>query len=255
MCSVEPQRVTNQKRVILVVGSLVAVVALVLGIIIATQDDDDPETTGSSSTTTTVAPSSTTTTAASTTSTTIDPDDLDLAAFPDLRSGDRYDDPVSLVRAFATEVLGFDTDLRLSELQQGDARSGEVVVSPATGSLETTVAVRQLADGAWVVVAANTPTIQLETPIARTRLASPQPLIGAASAFEGNVLVQLYADGSNAPIGATNVLGRGDGVLGDFEGEIEFDDPTGATHGVLVLTSDSGEDGAPIEAAVLRVLL
>jgi hypothetical protein len=249
---VEPQRVTNQKRVILVVGSLFALVALGLGIVIATQDDDDPEATGASSTTSS-STTATSTTAASTTSTTLDPEDLDLAAFPDLRSGDRYDEPVALVEAFATEVLGFDTDLRLSEFQQGDSRSGEVVVSPAVGERETTVAVRQLADGSWVVVGAQTPTIQVETPIARTRISSPQPLIGAASAFEGNVLVQLYADGSNAPIGATNVLGRGDGVLGDYDGALTFTPPDGATHGLLVFSEASAEDGTTIAATALRV--
>ena len=51
--------------------------------------------------------------------------------------------------------------------------------------------------------------------------------------------VQLYADGSNAPIGATNVLGRGDGVLGDFSGTLSFTVPEGATHGVLVLSEGS----------------
>ena len=56
-------------------------------------------------------------------------------------------------------------------------------------------------------------------------------------------------DGTQEPVAETFVTGRGDGVLGDFTGELTFDDPTGATHGVLVLTSDSGEDGAPIEAS------
>ena len=56
--------------------------------------------------------------------------------------------------------------------------------------------------------------------------------------------VRLYADGVQEPIGETFVTGRGDGVLGDFTGEIEFTNDTGATHGVLVLNSASGEDGA-----------
>jgi hypothetical protein len=245
--------VTNQKRAIFVVGALIAVVALVLGVVIAAQDDDDTDSATSSSTTTTAPPDTSSTTAASTTTTTIDPGDLDLAAYPDLRSGDRFDDPVGLVRAFATEVLGFDTDLELSAFQQGDSRSGEVVVSPAVGNLETTVAVRQLADGAWVVLGADTTTIQLDTPVARTRISSPQPLIGRASAFEGNVRVELYADGSNAPIGATNVLGRGDGVLGEFTGDLTFSVPEGATHGVLVLSEGSAEDGTTVAATAIRV--
>ena len=50
--------------------------------------------------------------------------------------------------------------------------------------------------------------------------------------------VRLYADGVQEPIGETFVTGRGDGVLGDFTGEIEFTNDTGATHGVLVLLGD-----------------
>jgi hypothetical protein len=249
---VEPQRVANQKRAIFVVGALIAVVALVLGLVIAAQDDDEPDATTATSTSTT-ASSTTSTAAASTTSTTVDPDDVDLAAYPDLRSGDRFDDPVGLVRAFATELLGFDTDLVLSDFRQGDSRSGEVVVSPAVGTQETTVAVRQLADGAWVVVGADTPTIQLDTPVARTEITSPQPLIGRASAFEGNVRVELFADGSNAPIGATNVLGRGDGVLGEFTGDLSFTVPEGATHGLLVLSEGSARDGTTVAATAIRV--
>lgn len=244
---------TNQKRAIFVVGSLLAAVALILGIVIATDDDDDDAETTASSTTTTTTSTPTSTTAASTTTTTIDPADLDLAAFPDLRSGDRYDDPVALVRAFATELLGFDTDLVVSDFQPGDNRSGEVVIAPAAGRQETTVGVRQLADGAWVVVGAQTATIQLDTPVPRTRISPPQPLIGRASTFEGNVLVQLYVDGSNAAIGATNVLGRGDGVLGDFEGELAFTVPQGATHGLLVLSEGSADDGTTVAATAIRV--
>ena len=62
-----------------------------------------------------------------------------------------------------------------------------------------------------------------------------------------------WADGSNAPIGATNVLGRGDGVLGDFEGELAFTVPEGATHGVLVLSEASAEDGTTVAATAIRV--
>jgi hypothetical protein len=69
------------------------------------------------------------------------------------------------------------------------------------------------------------------------------------------VNVLLYVDGTQEPIAETFVTGRGDGVLGDFTGELTYDDPTGATHGVLVLTGESGEDGAPVETSVIRVKL
>ena len=119
----------------------------------------------------------------------------------------------------------------------------------------TVVLVRQLEDDTWFVIGATTDSIQLATPAAGATIASPQPLIGMAYAFEGTVNVRLYVDGTQEPIAETVVTGRGDGVLGDFTGELNFDDPTGATHGVLVLTSASGEDGAPVEASVIRVEL
>jgi len=51
------------------------------------------------------------------------------------------------------------------------------------------------------------------------------------------------------------VTGRGDGVLGDFTGELEFTDDTGATHGVLLLNGTSGEDGGATEVYAIRVRL
>ena len=98
------------------------------------------------------------------------------------------------------------------------------------------VLVRQLGDGSWFVIGATTETIVLTTPANGARITSVQPLLGEASAFEGHVDVALYADGRGSPIATTFVTGRGDGVLGQFEGGLDFDVPDGATHGTLVLT-------------------
>ena len=206
MVAVEPQRVTNQKRAIFVVGSLVGVVALVLGILIATRGRRRRR----AATTTRRrrrrrAPSTDVDHAApSTTSTTIDPDDLDLAAFPDLRGGDRYDDPVRPgpgVRHRGARLRHRPRRRRRSS--QGDTRSGEVVVSPQPRH-----------HGRPRSPCASSPTVRgWSSARPRRRSGSTRrspgrasarrsPLIGAASAFEGNVLVQLYADGSNAPIGS-----------------------------------------------------
>ena len=50
---------------------------------------------------------------------------------------------------------------------------------------------------------------------------------GQAATFEGNVLVQVREDGmlDGANLGFGPVTGRGDGVLGDFAGDIAFDRP------------------------------
>ncbi len=145
--------------------------------------------------------------------------------------------PESAARAFATEFAGF-TDPVIGEFQQGDARSGEVEVRGFADGAPSVVLLRQLEDDAWYVIGVSTDSIRLTTPQIGDTLTSPQPLEGQAYAFEGNVQVRLYADGVQEPIGETFVTGRGDGVLGDFTGEIEFTNDTGATHGVLMLLSD-----------------
>ena len=143
----------------------------------------------------------------------------------------------------------------IGEFQQGDARSGEIEIRAFADGAPTVVVLRQLEDDAWYVIGVSTDSIRLTTPAIGDTLTSPQPLEGQAYAYEGNVLVRLYADGVQEPIGETNVTGRGDGVLGDFTGEIEFTNDTGATHGVLLLISPSGEDGGAVEASAIRVRL
>ena len=110
----------------------------------------------------------------------------------------------------------------LGEFQQGDARSGEIELRSFAEGAPSVVLLRQLEDDAWYVIGVTTDSIRLTTPAIGDTLASPQPLEGQAYAYEGNVLVRLFADGVQEPIGQTNVTGRGDGVLGDFTGELEF---------------------------------
>lgn len=247
----------TQRRWIYAVGAVAAVAALVLGLVLASDDGDDDE--AEPTTTTQVDPTSSSSTTAGPTSTTVaaSADDVDLAVFPDVAGGERFEDPVALVRAFATQVLGFDTDLEVGELQEGDSRSGEVVVRGETETgrgPDTTVAVRRISDDSWVVVTAFTESIQLVAPEAGMPVGSPLELEGSAYAFEGQVDVALYADGEAAPIATTFVTGRGDGVPGEFTGQLEFEVPEGATHGVLVLSEPSAQDGTTWRAIAIRVL-
>ena len=242
----------NRKRLLIGLGSAAAVLAVVAGVLAVTQDDDEPVTTELTTTTT----EGTTTTEATTTTSepafaTVDPDQ---PVFPDPTTSQRFDDPVAAATAFATELAGF-SDPTVGPFMEGDARSGEVEVRAFPDGAPTTVLVRQLEDDAWWVIGAETESIQLATPAARDTITSPQALTGQAYAFEGTVAVRLYVDGVQEPVAETFVTGRGDGVLGDFEGELAFTAPAGATHGVLVLLSQSADDGATTEAQVLRVLL
>jgi hypothetical protein len=247
----DAQRSDNRRRVLLGLGAAAAVVAIAIGVVALTDDDEEPVSSDGTTTTTTEP---TTTTEESTTTTaafpTVDPD---VPVYPDPTTSQRFDDPVAAAQSFATWV-GF-TEPVVGDFQQGDARSGEVEVRAFEDGAPTVVLLRQLEDDAWWVIGATTESIQLATPEPGATIASPQDLVGQGYAFEGNIAVRLYADGVQEPIAETFVTGRGDGVLGDFSGQLEFSDDSGATHGVLVLNGTSGEDGGATDVAVIRVLL
>lgn len=251
----DAQHDDNRKRLAIGIGAAAAVIAVVAGALLLTNDDDDTPVT--SDTTTTEAPTTTTeptttTTVESTTTVPFQTVDPSVPVFPDPTTSRRFDDPVALVQAFATDLVGY-SDPIVGELMQGDSRSGEVELRGFAEGDPTIVLVRLLEDDTWFVIGAVTDSIQLTTPEPGDQITSPQALAGSAYAFEGTVDVRLFADGDTEPIAETFVTGRGDGVLGDFTGELTFSAPPGVTHGVLVLSSGGGEDGAPIYAQVLRV--
>ena len=248
----DAQRSDNRKRVLLGLGAAAAVVALVVGaIVLSSDDDDEPVATDGTSTTTTEA--TTTTTEATTTTTTFEGVDPAVPVFPDPTTSQRFDSADAAARGFAAWV-GY-TDPVFGEYQAGDSRSGEIAIRSFPGGAPSVVALRQLEDDSWYVLGVSTDSIRLTTPQPGDTLTSPQPLVGQAYAYEGNVLVRLFADGVQEPIGQTNVTGRGDGVLGEFSGELTFTNDTGATYGVLVLNGTSGEDGSPVELSAIRVAL
>jgi hypothetical protein len=246
----DAQRATNRNRLLLGVAAAAAVVALVVGALALTGDDDkriDAADTTTSEVTSTTAPTTTESTTA------VVPATVDQAApvFPDPSTSRRFDDPVALTQAFASELLGF-RDPIIGAFAAGDSRSGEVEVWANPRGAPTTVVVRQLEDDTWFVLGAIVDSIRLDTPEPGATISSPQPLAGAAFAFEGHVAVRLFVDGVAEPIAETFVLGRGD-EMGDFSGELTFDLPAGAQHGVLVLFEPSAQDGSATAATVIRV--
>ncbi len=253
MAPMDAQPDDTRKRWLIGLGAAVVAAAAVVAVLALTGDDDEPVATDAT-TTTTEATTTTTTEDTTTTTAAFETVDPDVPVYPDPTTSQRFDDPIALVTAFARDFVGF-SDPVVGDYAAGDNRSGEVEVRGFAAGAPTTVLVRQLEDDTWFVIGAVTDSIQLATPESGATISSPQPLAGMAYAFEGTVVVQLYVDGTQEPIADTFVTGRGDGVLGDFTGELEFEDTTGATHGVLLLTSNSGEDGAPIEAAAIRVKL
>jgi hypothetical protein len=247
----DAERATNRNRWLIGIGSVAAAAAVIVGVLALT-DDDDPEVDTVGTTTTSTTDGTTITEATSTTFTAPAEVDPSVPVFPDAATGRRFDDPVVVASTFATEVLGF-RDPVVGELLAGDSRSGEVEVRSFAAGRPTVILVRQLEDGHWYVLGAVAESIRLDVPEAGATLTSPQPLEGAASAFEGTVQVLLYADGEVEPVSETFVTGSGSGELGDFSGELELSVPPGVEHGVLVLLEASAEDGRTVAATAIRV--
>ncbi|MGH9038902.1 MAG: Gmad2 immunoglobulin-like domain-containing protein [Acidimicrobiia bacterium] len=167
-----------------------------------------------------------------------------------------YLDPVRTAREFMRVYIGMEAPVA-GEYRAGDAQSGEVEVRPRAGSrLVTTVSVRRVSgEGSpWVVVAANAEMVKLISPVALERIRSPVNVSGEASAFEGNVVVQVKEDGMGPGryLGQQALTGGSGPELMPYAGPVTFDAPTKTSGAVVVLTF-SAEDDSVEQASVVRV--
>ena len=196
------------------------------------------------------SPSSTPTTAA--TSTTSPEPASWTAVWPTTMSHIRYGLPEAAALGFATSYLHILNPV-IGQFQQGDARSGEVPVRPSTTGPVTTVLVRQLgSDNSWWVLGAGTAAINLTAPTWNASITSPVALKGTSMAFEGTVQTQVRDD-NNAALGKGYVTG-GSTSMGPFNGSLAFAKAT-TKYGAVVLYTTSAENGAVVEAMVMRVRL
>lgn len=242
-----------------VVPALVVAAVAVIAIVVVVATDDDGEVTTAtttapaatdSTTSSAVVTTTTTTTIASTT--TVAPADTDVAIWPVASSSQRFTDPADAARSFATDFVGF-TDPVVGEFLQGDSRSGEIELRPRADGPVTTVFVRQLGpDDSWWVIGTATANIEVDEPTALATIDNPVRLSGRALAFEGNVNVEVRADGADEPLATGFVTGRGDGQLGPFESELPYAIP-GTGRGSVMFVTYSAENGQVWEAAVIRV--
>ena len=232
-------------------------IALVL-LVGACGSDDDPSISAGRSTSTTSSTTTTSTTAleaAATTTTAATQQEApgDQAVWPVESSTTRYRDPVEAARGFATGLAGFRQPV-VGTFRAGDSRSGEVEVRAAPRGPATTVIVRQLgADGSWWVLASTTPNIELDSPARGATVASPVRVTGRARAFEGTVQVVLREDAGAQPLATGFVTGSGGAELGPFEGELTYTRKPTQARGVLLLFTDSAEDGRVWEVLASRV--
>jgi hypothetical protein len=257
----------NRTMLLGVAATLAVVVVVLLVLLVVRNDDEDDVTTGDTSSTTTEA--TTTTTAATTTTTTeatttttaatttttggggVTDEEAATVVWPDPGGAELFTDPVAAARGFAEDLVGF-TNPVYGEFQGGDSRSGEVEVRAQADGPVTTIAVRQLSDDNWYVLAAVTEQIDVIAPTAASAIDNPLQVAGRAQAFEGTVRVAVYGRGGNTPLGEDFVTGSGGGEMGPFAGEVAWDNPGGGW-GLVLFVIDSAEDGSPWQAAALPV--
>ncbi len=232
--------------------AVVAIAALLgLG---ACGDDDDGASTDTSTTTTTTAPSSTSTTEATTTTAAGGVTDEEAATivWPDPAGDTTYDEPLAAAQGFAEELVGFGSDVVYSDFRQGDNRSGEIEIRPASNGPATTVLVRQMSDDHWYVLGAVSTEIDLTEPTASSAIDAPLHVAGTGRGFEGQLQVAVYERGSTTALGTGMVTAGSAGDMAAFEGDIEWSNPGGGW-GSVVVTSTSGRDGGVWTAVAVPV--
>ena len=145
-------------------------------------------------------------------------DPLQGAVWPVPDSGTRYTDPVEAARSFAVDFVGF-TDPVLGEFLVADSRSGEVEVQPSDNGPTTIVFLRKLGDDDnWWVLGSVSQNVVVQSPRVRDIIDSPLTMAGQSRSFEGNVQVELRADGVAEPLVAGFVTGGAGEEFGPFEG-------------------------------------
>lgn len=241
-----------------------AALVLVAAVAVMMQQDDnstpvitEPDTTSTTETPTTSSPTSTTgrptaTTAATATATGPHEGVLWSHSFPTAREA---------ATTFARDFLNMPSP-SVGEFQQGDSRSGEVVIRAKSNRGPTTTLVLRQIGQQWYVLAANAANLELDTPRTDARIASPVHLSGRSIAFEGQVQVAvLRYDTTLQCTVPTDACGSDPGVYANtfftghgsekapFETDVTFTKPQ-TQYGYVVLWTNSAEDGSVSEATV-----
>jgi hypothetical protein len=233
-----------------------AALGAVAVLLVACGDDDDVAETGeaTSTTTTTALPDEDTTTTA--------PDDAGLEQLAIWPAADVvFTTPEEAATDFVEQVLG--VPAALGEFQQGDARSGEIVVnSPGEGGGATvprgTLVLRQLgADDGWFVLAATSDVQSFTLPVDGTEVpAGPLTVEAAGRGFEGTVVVSARVAGQTGPP-LSQVVAQGGSLADPAPFTVELD-LSGADPGetvMLLLQGGVGLETDPGDFAAIPVVI
>jgi hypothetical protein len=179
-----------------------------------------------------------------------------------------FTNPIQTALAFAERYVGMVGPVSFGPASASSDGRLEVMIGFGVGEGGTPIANPQptmsvflLTGGAdgdqgpWTVTGATAPNIVVTQPADRARISSPAVVRGEAATFEGNVVVEVREDGmlTDRNLGRGPVTGRGDGILGAFEGDIPFAAPTKSAGAVVFLDPPSADGMGVLRATVVRV--
>lgn len=179
----------------------------------------------------------------------------------------KYSDPVETARAFADDYVGMDDPVTIgSASTTKDAQEVKVGFRNGEGGTplpdpKATMSVFLKGVGAgggapFTVVSARSPEIVVSSPADFATITPPVRVAGAASAFEGNVEVEVREDGqvSGKALGVGNVSGSGDAQLGPFDNNIFFKVPTKPAGAVVLFERSAASGQGILRATAVRVV-
>ncbi|MBA2607857.1 MAG: hypothetical protein H0U92_02860 [Actinobacteria bacterium] len=260
----------NAKRITTLAAAVAAAAAAAV-FAITQNGNGTPIVAGNPATTSTTAPPATSTTSSTSTTSTTAASVNSIRGpsyiYPWIPGPDktRFDTPTALAEGFGRDFLGM-TNPTVGAYRSGDAHSGEIDIRSTPRGVATTLLVREDANG-WNALAASSPNLVLDRPTTYDEIRSPATLRGKSVAFEGTVHVTLLTWGTSMRcVPATDTCGSEPRVLANyiftghgseltpFETTLRFA-PNITKTAVLVLWTDSAEDGSLFEATVRLVRL
>ena len=242
-------RVTARHRRGLVVLTVAAALAVVLGTVALVRRDDGkstvnvttkPSTTASTSTTATTAPEPTIPLIVPSTSRAIWP----------FAGGGGFTSPEQAAKTFAVDYLGMTLAVVHGTHDEGGAVTDVDVVPNGGAAARTVVRTTRDAAGHWVVIGARADEIVLDKPAADDALASSLVISGRSTAFEAQIAIELRPYNSSEPILRTSAMGGSNGEIGPFSTTItppSIDQPLV----LLVYEADASDRGKMTKATVI----
>ncbi|MEO7557034.1 MAG: Gmad2 immunoglobulin-like domain-containing protein [Acidimicrobiales bacterium] len=222
-----------------------AVAAIVVGVVVSRSDDGKVAVTPVASTT---SAGPTTSTIPVSPSSTTPAGPLANAIFPFARDGRRYEAPELAAQSFATDFLGMpDASVDASTPTADDQVRTVRVHTYGVGHPQLTVTATQAAAGDWVVTAAQSDTITVES-----ATGSPLRVSGTSTAFEAQIRIELRSLATGEVVASTTTMGGSNGEIGPYATMLPT--PTGpGPYALVVLDGDASGRAATASATVLRV--